>query len=70
MQTTTTFLSGAGIASTSPFIPTYPSRNVYYNSNNKHYTTEKKQRKVQEARCYVDVTTRGKWLFSSGVWNN
>lgn len=38
-------------------------------TTNKHYTTEG-QRKVQEARCHVDVTTRGKWLFSSGAWNN
>lgn len=41
--TTPTFLSGAGIASTSPFIPTYPSKKVYYhsnNNNNKQYTTK------------------------------
>lgn len=43
MPTTRTFLYSAGIASTSPFIPTYPPRNVYYssnNNNNKHYTTK------------------------------
>lgn len=43
---------------------TYPSTNIYYhsnNNNNKHYTT-KGQRKIQEARCYMDATTRGKWL--------
>lgn len=46
MPTTPFFLSSARIASTSPFIPTYPSRNIYYysnnNNNNKQYTTEKK----------------------------
>lgn len=37
------FFSVLLIASTSPFIPTNPSRNIYYssnNNNNKHYTTE------------------------------
>lgn len=50
-----------------------PSKNVYYyssNKNNKQTIYNRRQRKVQEARCYMDVTTRGKWLFSSGVWNN
>lgn len=31
---------------------------------------KKRQRKVQEVRCHMDATPRGKWLFSSGVGNN
>jgi len=39
-------------------------------TTNKQTLYNKRQRKVQEARCHMDATPRGKWLFSSSVWNN